>query len=248
MSVQYEEFAFIYDALMSEVPYEQWIDFIKSVFNKSARKIRLVTELGCGTGNITIPLAQAGYEMIGIDLSSNMLTISREKAEAADVNPLFLLQDMTSFELYGTVDAIIATCDSLNYLDTQGKIKKVFDLVYNYLNVNGVFIFDINTIYRFEKVYANQTFTYRDDEVAYIWDNTYDKKNKNNTYDISFFVLDEGDNYVRFDEHHKEYAYTQKQIETLLMQANLKIQGIYDNYSWNAPNEQTERITFIVKK
>jgi len=248
MASQYEDFAFVYDDLMSDVPYEQWVDFIKTVFDQSKRKIQLVTELGCGTGNMTIPLAQLGYEMIGIDCSENMLMVSREKAEDASVSPLFLLQDMTSFELYGTVDAIIASCDSLNYLDSVEKLQKVFSLVHNYLDDEGVFIFDVNTQYRFEKVYGNQTFTYRDEDLAYIWENTYDEKKKANTYDISFFVLDEENRFQRFDEHHKEYAYSQSLIENLLQEEKLTLMGVYDNYSWKQVNDHTERLTFVVKK
>jgi len=248
MKKQYEDFAFVYDELMSEVPYEQWIAFIKSVFDQSETNIQLVADLGCGTGNVTIPLAQSGYDMIGIDLSENMLMISRQKAEEAGVNPLFLLQDITEFELYGTVDGVIAACDSLNYLSSKEKILDVFLLVKNYLNEGGIFIFDVNTEYVFEKVYGNQTFTYRDEDVAYIWENTYDKKKQSNTYDISFFVRDDEENYVRFDEYHNEYAYGQATLEALILEAGLTLQAVYDNYSWKLPQENTERLTFIVKK
>jgi hypothetical protein len=120
--------------------------------------------------------------------------------------------------------------------------------VHNYLDDEGVFIFDVNTQYRFEKVYGNQTFTYRDEDLAYIWENTYDEKKKANTYDISFFVLDEENRFQRFDEHHKEYAYSQSLIENLLQEEKLTLMGVYDNYSWKQVNDHTERLTFVVKK
>ncbi len=248
ISRQYGGFALIYDELMADVPYGQWVSFIEKAFEQSDIEVKLVAELGCGTGNITLPLAADGYEMIGIDLSEDMLMVSREKAEEIGVQPLFLQQDMCQLELYGTVDGILATCDSLNYLESEQQLRQVFRNVSTYLNKGGVFIFDMNTEYRFETIYGNQTLTYRDEEIAYIWENTYHSECRENTYDISFFVYEDEGRYVRFDECHSEYAYSQQCIEDMLKEVGLKLQGVYDDYQWVEPTKTTERLIFVVKK
>lgn len=243
---RYEEFAFIYDELMEETPYETWCNFIIDHLKKM-KKVDLVCDLGCGTGNVTVPLAMAGYEMIGIDLSENMLMMAREKAAMNNVEVLLLKQDITAFELYGTVDMITAVCDSLNYIKGKAELLKVFKLVANYLNPEGVFIFDLNTRYKFESVYANQTFTEVGEECAYIWNNTFDSKSGVNLYEITFFVKEDNDDYTRFDEFHKEFTYSLEEIKMLLKKANLTFVDAYDDYSYNKATDKSERITFIAK-
>lgn len=243
---KYEEFAFIYDELMDETPYSKWCEFVQDHLEKM-KKVDLVCELGCGTGNMTVPLAQAGYEMIGIDLSENMLMVAREKAVMNNVDILLLQQDMTQFELYGTVDMIVSSCDSLNYVKGRNELLKVFKHVANYLNPEGLFIFDLNSRYKFETVYDNKTFTEVEEEYAYIWKNTFDCDLGINMYEITFFVRDEGDEYTRFDEFHEEYTYSIDEVKELLKEADLTCVDVYDDYSYNKATDYSERVTFVAK-
>lgn len=244
---QYENFAYIYDELMSDVDYKKWADFIIRQFNKHDLPISMIAELGCGTGTMTQLLAQAGYEMIGIDLSEDMLMVAREKTNELDLDILFLQQDMTRFELYGTVDAIVATCDSLNYVSAE-ELLKVFKLVNNYLNPNGMFIFDLNTEYKFKDTYNNKTFTEVGEDFAYIWENHYDDQDKSNEYNITFFVEEEDGTYMRFDEFHIEYVHHLEMIKSYLEQCGLTLVKVYDDYSLESSHEKTERMTFVVTK
>ena len=139
----YTDFAKIYDALTFDVDYDGWCDRLEQFFSDMHQRPEIICELGCGTGSITSRLARRGYSMIGIDLSEDMLNIAREKCEGQNV--LLLNQDMTDFELYGTVDAFICTLDSVNYLTEDGDLDRMLELCRLYLNTGGLLIFDINT-------------------------------------------------------------------------------------------------------
>ena len=138
----YQEFAHVYDEFMEVISYTEWADYIEAVWNKHEIKPELVLDLACGTGGLAVELSKRGYDMIGADLSVDMLEEAREKAMEEEQDILFLQQDMREFELYGTVQSILCTCDSLNYLLELRDLEKVFALVDNYLDPNGVFVFD----------------------------------------------------------------------------------------------------------
>ena len=139
----YESFASVYDLFMNDVDYDGWTDYIEEIWKKFGLTPGLVCELGCGTGNITLRLAERGYDMIAVDLSAEMLSEAEKKAEEKNINALFLMQDMREFELYGTVSSVLCLCDSLNYITEDEDMQDVFDLVNNYLDPGGLFIFDL---------------------------------------------------------------------------------------------------------
>ena len=122
----YENFARVYDELMDNVPYEEWAQFILNLLQDRKITEGLVLELGCGTGKLMTLLGKAGFDMIGVDNSVEMLQIAREKTSQ---DFLYLLQDMREFELYGTVKAVISVCDSVNYITKKEELRKVFQLV-----------------------------------------------------------------------------------------------------------------------
>lgn len=243
---QYENFAYIYDELMSEVDYDKWLEYILKTINEKPLESKMLAEIGCGTGTMSILLAKKGYEMIGLDLSEDMLMVAREKALDEELDILFLQQDMTTFELFGSVDAIVSSCDSMNYIHPS-EISKVFERVHFYLNPGGVFIFDLNTRYKFMDVYHNQTFSEVGEDFAYIWENEYNEEEESNEYDITFFVEDE-DIYLRFDEYHKEYVHSIELLKTYIEAAGLKFVKAVDDYSDIEFNSKTERVTIIVTK
>ena len=168
----YTDFAYIYDKLIGQ-DYEKWADYIEDIFAKNNLKPSLVLDLGCGTGSITNILAKRGYDMIGVDISPDMLNVAREKATEEGLDVLYLCQDIREFELYGTVDAIICTLDVLNYITDPDDLKQVFRLVRNYLNPDGIFIFDINTEHKLKNTLGNNTFITDEEGVFYSWENEY---------------------------------------------------------------------------
>ena len=158
----YDSIAAIYDNINSEIDYSKWADFIEEAFKKYLEaKPELVLDLACGTGSMTFELDSRGYDMIGADSSEDMLSEAYEKAFDKGIsNILFLRQDMREFELYGTVGAVCCCLDSINYLTHDGDLEKCFSCVHNYLDPDGLFIFDVNTPYKFENVYGNNQYIF----------------------------------------------------------------------------------------
>ena len=235
---------------MTDINYSDWADYIENIFKENNIKPGILVDLGCGTGSFCIEMCKRAYDVIGIDLSSDMLSCALTKAKKAELpleKLLFLNQDMSEFELYGTVDAIVSLMDSVNYITDKRKLERMFKLVHNYLNHGGLFIFDINSVYKFDNILCNNTFHYVDDDIAYIWQNNYRKKSKICEFDITFFVKEEN-HYKRFDEIHNERAYSIYEIKKLALKCNLQILDIFDSLTFNKPDEKSERLFFILKK
>lgn len=243
----YRDFAFYYDRLMREVNYVQWADYIIEIFRRNRLKPGLIADLGCGTGSFCLEMARRGYEMIGIDISAEMLSCARQKALEADADILFLNQDMTSFELYGTVDAVTCLMDSVNYVTYKSDLKRLFKLVTNYLNPGGLLVFDINSPYKFENILSSNVFCETDKEASYIWQNCYDKTRRLCRFDLAFFVK-EGELYRRFDEVHYERSYSEDELLEMLTAAGLELCSIYGEFGFKRPMENCERLFFICKK
>lgn len=243
----YESFAFCYDRLMSDVNYKKWADYIIEIFRRNKLNPELIADLGCGTGSFCIEMAARGYEMIGIDISSEMLSLARHKSLEAGADILFLNQDMTSFELFGTVDAITCLIDSVNYVTYKKDLKRLFKLVANYLNPKGLFVFDINSPYKFENILANNVFCETNNDVSYIWQNDYNESSGLCRFDLTFFVK-EGDLYKRFDEIHYERCYAFAELTDMLTGAGLELRSVYGRLGFRKPSDRCDRHFYVCKK
>ena len=213
----YRSFAQVYDMFMNNVPYEEWSDYLESLLKEYGVNDGLVLELGCGTGSVTELLAKKGYDMIGIDNSMDMLEIAMEKKMESGHDILYLLQDMREFELYGTVAAIVSICDSMNYITEDEDLLEVFRLVNNYLDPGGVFIFDLNTIYKYREIMGERTIAENREEGCFIWDNFYDEEEQINEYNLALFIP-EGDDglYRKYEEIHYQRGYELERVKELL--------------------------------
>ena len=201
----------------------------------------LVLDLGCGTGSLTGLMARSGYDMIGIDNSGEMLQIAMNKRNASGLDILYLLQDMRGFELYGTVKAVISICDSMNYIMEYQELVEVFRLVNNYLDPKGVFIFDLNTEYKYRELLADNTFAEDREESSFIWNNFYDEEDKVNEYDLTLFVK-EGELYRKFEETHYQRAYGLDQIQQAIRDGGMEFVAAYDACTRNPVQQDSERI------
>jgi len=244
----YAEFSQVYDKFMDNVDYDSWIEFIEKIWEKNGLKPKLVLDLACGTGNFTMPLSKKGYEMIGVDSSAEMLSVARSKEEA-DSGILFLCQDMREFELYGTVDAGICMVDGLNYLLEEDELLQVFRLVKNYLNPGGIFIFDMNTIYKFKEVMGENSYCDIDESSAIIWENYYDEADNENEYNVTIFIENEESGmYKRHEETHYQKGYEKENIIELINEAGLTILNIYGGTGFEEYSGTCEKIFFVLKK
>lgn len=243
----YSSFAEVYDLFMDNVPYEEWYAYLHMLLEEYGIKEGLVLELGCGTGKMTRLLADHGYDMIGLDLSEEMLSIASENTKP-EQGILYLCQDMREFELYGSVRAIVSICDSVNYILEEEDLKKVFSLVHTYLDPGGVFIFDLNTIYKYETILGETTICENRAESSFIWDNYYDEESGINEYDLTLFIKEEKDLYRKYEEIHYQRGYDLKTIETLIKEAGLTFVTMYDAFTKEPPKEDSERVYVIARK
>ena len=253
----YEHFADIYDEFMTEASYDLWADYIEELWKRHGglarggrkRRPKLVLDLACGTGSLTAELCRKGYEMIAVDGSAEMLELCREKLSAVTTEPpLCLQQDMREFELYGTVDSVLCTCDSLNYLPDEEDLCRVFRLVENYLEPGGSFIFDLNTRYKFEEVLADNTFAETSDDAAFIWENYFYEDEGINEYAVTFFEQTEDGRYERHEETHYERVFETERVKELLARAGLRCEAVYDAFTFDAPRADSERICFVARE
>lgn len=241
----YENFARVYDELMDNVPYEEWAQFILNLLQDRKITEGLVLELGCGTGKLMSLLGKAGFDMIGVDNSVEMLQIAREKTSQ---DFLYLLQDMREFELYGTVKAVISVCDSVNYITKKEELRKVFQLVNNYLDPEGLFIFDFNTEYKYRELIGETVIAEDREDVSFIWFNEYDEESHLNDIDLKVFVQEEGDIYRKFQEEHIQRGYTLDEIKQLLEESGLIFLEGYEEYTTQAPQPDSGRIVVVAQE
>lgn len=220
---QYSDFSNVYDLFMDNVPYDEWADGIEEVLKENGIDDGLILDLGCGTGVLTEMMAKKGYDMIGVDSSEDMLIKAIEK-KPDDLDILYLNQDVSDFELYGTVRAVISTCDTLNYVTEDDELLSAFKLVNNYLEPDGIFVFDMNAPEKYEEVLSDNVFAENREDASFIWENTFDAESKINEYALTLYILDEESGlFERTEEYHYQRAYSKDEIETLLKEAGLEI-------------------------
>lgn len=246
----YTDFARVYDTFMDETPYEEWSAFLVGILKEFGIERELVLELGCGTGSLTELLADAGFDMIGVDNSAEMLNIAMEKRECSgrETDILYLCQDMREFELYGTVKAVVSVCDSLNYLLSEEDLLKTFRLVNNYLDPGGIFVFDFNTVYKYAEVIGDTTIAENREECSFIWENFYHEEEQINEYDLTIFVKEERDLFRRFTETHYQRGYTLVKMKQLVEKAGLEFVRALDADTHDEVTKTSERIYVIAKE
>lgn len=247
----YTNFAEVYDTFMDNVPYEEWAEYLLKVLEQYGIKDGLVLELGCGTGTMTEILNDRGYDMIGVDNSEDMLEIALDKRVESGKDILYLLQDMREFELYGTVRAVVSVCDSVNYITEESELEEVFRLVNNYLDPGGIFVFDFNTEYKYQKILADNVFAEDRDECSFIWDNYYDEEEQINEYELALFIPEEHKDevlYRKYEEVHYQRAYDLEVVKGLLEQAGMEFVTVYDAFTRKAPGADSQRVYIIARE
>lgn len=248
MSTCYHNFAYVYDTFMDNIPYKEWSQYILTLFHASSIFNGTLVELGCGTGTLCGLMSAAGYSVIGIDNSTDMLTIAADKL-AASRNITLLYQDMTDSDLGDTYyDGFYCVCDSLNYLLTAEEILSAFSGVQRYLKKQGIFIFDLKTPYFYKNILGDQVFCDHQENCSYVWENSYFEEDCINQYDLTIFARkDKEELFRRFSETHHQKAYGLPEIIDLLTQSGLEYVTAYDAFTTNAPSAKSERIYIIAR-
>ena len=277
----YTDFADVYDIFMDNVPYEEWAEYIdgllktygvsndgssilpqqeelweeEQVHRKAlAAERNVVVDLGCGTGTLTELLADKGYDMIGIDNSQEMLNIAQRKKERSGKEILYLMQDMRELELYGCVGAVVSVCDSLNYLLEEEDILETFRRVDNYLCPGGLFLFDFNTVYKYETVIGDATIAENREDCSFIWENYYDAEGQMNEYDLTIFArIEDGKEkgeecFRRFTETHYQRGYTLEQMRGMTEEAGLEFVMAVDGDTHGEVTAESERVYIVARE
>lgn len=243
----YTSFAQVYDEFMDNIPYDKWVKYLKGLLHEYGTDSGIILDMGCGTGSVTRRLADSGYDMIGIDNSQEMLSIAMEKDAGSNI--LYLLQDMREFELYGTVHAVVSICDSMNYITSEDELLEVFKLVNNYLDKNGLFIFDMNTVYKYSTILADNTIAENRDKESFIWENYYYEDEMINEYDLTIFIGNDDNNlYRKYTETHFQKAYTLDTVKKLLKEAGMEFVTAYDAFTHDEVKPDSERMYIIARE
>ena len=242
----YGEFAKIYDELINEdIDYDLMVKRIVEICEINNVKFDNYLDVACGTGNVTIRLAEKFKDVYAVDLSEDMLREAFEKLKSQKIKSKVICQDMTELCLNRKFDLITSVLDSTNYIIEEEGIKKYFKSVKEHLKDDGIFIFDINSYYKLSEILGNNIYTYSEEEVFYTWENTFEDDLL--SMFLTFFVKKD-DLYERFEEEHLERAYTEEEIERYLNEADLEIVAKYDGYTSNDVQANCERIVYVVKK
>ncbi len=246
----YDILARRYDELGGAVDYAALAAYLEEGCRRFGHPAASVLDLCCGTGSLSLRLAERGLDVTALDLSAEMLSVARERAERSPFADriLFLCQDMRSFELYGTVDAVVSTLDSLNHLASPAELARVFSLVRNYLEYGGIFCFDLNTRYKYETVYGQNDYILEEEGVFCGWRNFYDPKSGRAEFSLSVFSEREDGGYTREDAVQRERCFSDRTVKRALAAAGLEFCGVFDAYTFDPPAPESERVCYFARR
>ncbi len=247
--MEYAYLAKVYDHLMEDVDYEQWIDYIEHFLDKNliSKKDRIL-ELACGTGNITVPLSKKGYELIAIDRSIEMLSQAQQKAVALNLTIEFYQQDMLNLQVQELYKTILCLCDGINYILDLKDLRAFFQKVYSLLREGGVFIFDISTYYKLKEVLGGNTYGEDLGDITYLWENFFSEEEETVEMDLTFFQINRNGFYEKHKEFHIQKAYRHQELQSLLKETGFSSVESYHDLSFNQPRENSHRIFFVCRK
>lgn len=249
----YETLAAMYDALMDDVDYEAWADYIDRMLQKHGGPGKRLLDLGCGTGCISIPLAQRGYQVTGVDISEEMLATAREKSRALQLDIDWRKQDLTSLQLFDEAgnemvfDAAIATFDVFNHLTDPEDLQMLFHTLNPLLTDEGVLLFDVQTPYKLREYLGNHIFTLHRDDVEYMWENHFDEETQICTMNITFFLRQANGLYRRETMTQEERVYDLDLLRLWLKYSDFETAGVYEELSENDVKPEAHRAVFIAK-
>ena len=245
----YDILAGRYDQLTYDVDYRRWADYIQTHFDRRGLPGNTVLDLACGTGSLTYELAGRGYEMIGVDLSPDMLAeaTGKDVPEGA-IPPMFLCQSMDRLDLYGTIDACVCCLDSVNYVTDPRKLRRAFERVHLFLMPGGLFIFDINTPHKLQAM-DGQVFLDETEDTYCVWRAEYSSRRRICTYYMDLFCQDgPAGLWQRGEELHEERAHTPEELTEYLRLAGFRDIRQYGNLKLRSPRPGEDRIFFVARK
>ncbi|MBR3767617.1 MAG: class I SAM-dependent methyltransferase [Clostridia bacterium] len=248
MSYEYS-FASCYDVFTDGVNYSDRADYICSLMEKNGISEGTILDTACGTGSLSEMFLKKGFEVVANDISYNMLNIAREKLSVFGDKVLLLCQDMCELDLYGTVDAAVCSLDSINHLIEEDEVEAAFLSIGKFIRPDGLFIFDINTLYKHRSVLSGNTFVYEDDENTFlVWQNSECDSDDVIEMFIDIFSKDDDGRYIRQNDYIIERAYSVDFLKNTLINCGFEVLGVYGDMKLTSPQNDEERIYFLAKK
>ena len=244
----YTDFADVYDELMADVDYRGWAAFYAGLMNAYGLAQGRVCECACGTGNLTIPLARYGYQMTGVDLSQEMLFHASNKARAAGLGIPFVRQDMRKLRLHRPMDAVLATCDGVNYLLEEADVAAFFSAAWTALRPGGCLFFDVSTPAKLRNALGSQLIGYDSEEITYLWQNAYHERTAILDLRLAIFLRQPDGSYRRIDEAQKQKAHSMQTLTGLLQQCGFTQINVYADGRPEPPKENEQRWHFAARK
>lgn len=244
----YSQFSEFYDALMGDVDYKDRSEYIISLFEKYDRKPTLLLDLACGTGGFSNEFSKKDISVIGVDISAEMLSLAREKSAEQGLDVLYLCQNACELDLYGTVDGAVCCMDSINHIVDYSDVCEAFKKVSLFLEKDRLFIFDVNTVYKHEKVLGDNTFVIEENGIFCVWDNSYERESAVTSINLDFFKSDDGENYKRYSDYIEERAYSVEELKKALDTAGFEVLDILDELSYSSPQRDSQRVFYVARK
>ncbi len=244
----YDRFASVYDQLTGNVGYAQRADYLFMLLKNEGITAGTLLDLACGTGSLSVELCKKGFEVIGVDGSFEMLSVAREKCAPYGDKILLLCQDMTQLDLFGTIDCVVCSLDSINHLTEEADVYEAFRLVSLFMNQGGIFVFDVNTVHKHKNVLGDNTFIYEEDDVFCVWQNTYYEEDDSVEIYLDIFTQNNDSTYCRSQEAFTERAYSDEMLTDMLEMAGFCVQGRFAELTTEAPAEDAERVYYVCKK
>lgn len=243
----YSNFSSFYDSLTKNVDYKKRANYFKKIITKYKKDLneKILLDVGCGTGSLSLEFNEIGFDVIGVDVSSDMLNVAMTKS--AGKNILYLNQDIVELDLYGTVDIAVSALDTFNHLKNIEKVKEAFFNINLFLHPDGIFILDVNTKYKHKNVLGNNVFTYENDEVYTVWKNHLND-DFSVTIELDFFENIGNNQYVKTSECFDEIYISYDDIKNIVNELSMKIVAVYGDDSFNEPTNNTERLIYVIKK
>lgn len=244
----YGNLAAFYDKLTDNAEYARRCDYITNLLSENGVSEGILLDLACGTGNLSELFAEKGFDVIGVDISPEMLSLAMKKSYDKELNILYLCQNMAELDLYGTINCAVCMLDSINHVTDSESVRKAIKQVGLFMEKGGVFIFDVNTHYKHRQVLANNTFVYDLDDVFCVWQNTLDEETDRVHIDIDLFSPDESGKYERLEESFDEVIYDREQLEKWLKKYGFETVGVYEEFTKEDVKSDTQRAVYVCRK
>lgn len=243
-SLMYEHFSSVYDQLMDDAPYDEWLSYTGNYLKPGAS----VLDIACGTGTFTLELAKVGYQVQGTDISLDMLTIADAKARSANMQIPFIQQDMRNLEGFHNLDGATIFCDGLNYLHYKEEVNQTFSRVFQALRSGGEFLFDVHSPYKMEEIFNNQMYGENGEDISYLWFSEQGDEPLSVHHIMTFFKANDDGTYDRFDEEHYQRTFGPDQYERMLRAVGFTDIVMTSAFGKEDVKEETDRIFFRAKK